>query len=272
MIQSQFVQVGDLNVLYDTAGEGSSPVLLLVHGWASSSRMWHEVMEALAPDFHSIAPDLPGFGESEKPPAGWYALPNFLQFVQEFCDSIQISRAHTVGHSMGGTIALGLAAEAPERVDRLVAVNPVVTGKFRWNVGRFAGSPLRRPLLAAARALWPVAIGPVITWAFQDKMITGPGTRRRREDLAKSTPEAVLSGIRAVATSDVSAHLAAISAPTLVMIGERDSIVPPSEGRLAAGLIGCAKLREFPAGHLLSDEQPEEFVQALREFLLSPHN
>jgi len=268
MIQSQYVKVGGLSVQYDTAGDCGSPVLLFVHGWASSSRMWREAMEALAGDFQCLAPDLPGFGESERPPAGWYTLPNYLRFLHGFCDSLGIRQAHLVGHSMGGTIALGLAADAPERVDRLVAVNPVVTGKVWLNMGRFAGSPLRRAMLTAARALWPVAINPVISWSLQGDLATSPGMRRRREDLAKSAPDAVLSGIRAVVTSDISVRLAAISAPTLVMIGEHDTTVPPSEGRLAADLIGGAALKYFAAGHLPSDEQPDEFAEALREFLL----
>ncbi len=225
-------------------------------------------MARLEDRFYCVAPDLPGFGESAKPRAGWYSLERYLEFVEGFCDSLELPRAHVVGHSMGGMLSLALAADRPQRVDRLVLVNPVVTGNVGLNLGRLANTPIRGVMLAAARLLWPVAINPLLSLALHDRMVTGPGVRRQREDLAKSTADAVLSGIYTVTTRDLSDRLPAVAAPTLVVIGDEDGTVPPSEGILAAGQIVGARLLRLPCGHLPSDEHPDQFAQALREFFV----
>src|SRR3990172_3827194 len=111
------IRTQNLNLHYRVLGVG--PDVLLIHGWASSWRMWQATMESLAPRFRCWALDLAGFGDSDKPSNGWYALPNYTAIACAFAEAAGLERAHLGGHSMGGMIALDLAAAQPGFVRRL---------------------------------------------------------------------------------------------------------------------------------------------------------
>src|SRR5690348_16775638 len=103
---------------------GSGPLLILVHGYLSSHRTWDEVTPSMAERFRVIAPDLPGFGESEKPPASRYEY-GFDAFADSLADvvaALDLGRVSVCGHGLGGSVALTLAAKYPDIVDRLVLV------------------------------------------------------------------------------------------------------------------------------------------------------
>src|SRR5580704_10246529 len=107
---------------------GSGPPLVLVHDYLSSHAAWEDVIDPLARHFHVIAPDLPGFGESEKPPPSRYAY-GFDAFSESLADLIAALRPGRVslcGHAMGGSVALTLAANHAHLVDKLLLVNPLV--------------------------------------------------------------------------------------------------------------------------------------------------
>jgi pimeloyl-ACP methyl ester carboxylesterase len=111
----------------EDSGEGI-PVLLL-HGFPDTSRLWRAQVAALAgAGFRAIAPDLRGRGRSERPADGDYALPTVVRDVTGILDALGVERAHVVGHDWGAGVAWLLAALAPERVDRLVAISVGLPG------------------------------------------------------------------------------------------------------------------------------------------------
>src|SRR5690606_36788273 len=101
---------------------------LIVHGWASSSRMWTHLIAQLAPCVRCCSLELPGCADSDKPEEAWYSIPNFTRLLHEFIHMHGLAHARVVSHSMGGMIVLNLAASHPDVVEPLVAINPVVTG------------------------------------------------------------------------------------------------------------------------------------------------
>src|SRR5215207_3686439 len=107
------------------AGVGNGPALVLIHGFLTSHMTFDEVIDALAARFHVIAPDLPGFGESEKPnPARYaYGIETFAEAIADLIAAFDIGRASILGHSMGGAVALTLAGAHAELVHRLVLVD-----------------------------------------------------------------------------------------------------------------------------------------------------
>jgi pimeloyl-ACP methyl ester carboxylesterase len=129
-----------LSVLVEGAG---TPVLLL-HGYPDSSRLWrHQLPELVRAGFRAIAPDLRGFGESDRPPAVEdYAMAKSIADVTALLDALEVDRAHIVGHDWGAGLAWALAALVPERVDRLVVMS--------------VGHPntLRQPSLAQREKAW----------------------------------------------------------------------------------------------------------------------
>ncbi len=261
-----FVDVGGRRLGYVEAGPPESPAVVFLHGWASSSRMWRATQRALAPAFHSVAFDLPGHGVSDKPAWEWYTITNFAEMVRQGSRALGLRRMAMVGHSMGGTIALELASEPGTEVERLVLVNPVVSGQ----VSQLA-RPLRetwmRPVIGVSRRLWPVA----------SRLLTRPPASvrsrlpdhilRNGEDLAQTTADSALGSIRAVLEWDVRSRLEEVQAPTLVVVGDSDRTVPPREGLLAARRIRGARVAHLLAGHHPSDEAPAAFQAALASFL-----
>jgi pimeloyl-ACP methyl ester carboxylesterase len=252
---------------YREAGRQGGAVVF-IHGWASSSRMWLGVMEALAGERRCVALDLPGHGQSAKPAVGWYSLPNFVSVTYGLAAALQACPATLVGHSLGGTIALEYALRYPQDVERLVLVNPVVTGRLQFNLHWLTRRMPGRALMTLARRLWPRLATRIQQGLVQDRLRLAPEgyARRNLEDLTLASVDALLGSARA-ARHDLSPCLDGIRAPTLVVVGSRDLTVPPEEGRRAARKIPGARLVELPTDHHPGDETPDEFVSALRGFL-----
>ncbi len=266
-MQSQTICISKLNLCYRTLGRG--PDVLFLHGWASSGRMWRATMEALAGQFRCWAVDLAGFGDSDKPTNGWYALPNYTATVRQFAETVGLQRPHVVGHSMGGMIALDLAASHPEWVRRLVVINPVVTGQIRLPLPPLSKRPARLPMLALARRAWPSAVRFAVEHPAGAVRSAGSLLRNAR-DMAKATVDSAFGGLQAIADYDTTPRLGRICAPTLVFVGEHDPAVSPAQGRLAAARIPNARLEAWPGGHHVFDERPAEFRALLSDFLAAP--
>jgi pimeloyl-ACP methyl ester carboxylesterase len=113
--------------------EGAGPVVLLLHGFPDSSHVWrHQVPALVDAGMRVVAPDLRGFGESDRPEAvADYALTHSIADMLAVLDALEIERAHVVGHDFGAPIAWSLAAFAPERVDRVVAMSVGHPNTFR---------------------------------------------------------------------------------------------------------------------------------------------
>jgi pimeloyl-ACP methyl ester carboxylesterase len=121
-VRSAHVLAGPYRLRYLEAGSGSP--LVLVHGLGShAAQDWGRLIAPLGRRFHVYAPDLPGFGESERPAAADYSIPMQVEAVRAFMDEKGIRRARVAGISMGGWIVSRLAGEHPERVERLVVVD-----------------------------------------------------------------------------------------------------------------------------------------------------
>src|SRR5260221_974861 len=125
----QTTLVNGWRIHYDVQGAG--PDIVFVHGWASSSKMWAGLVPPLAADYRCWSLDLPGFGDSDKPAPLWYSIPNYTALILAFARQQGLGPLRVVGHSMGGLITLDLGARHPEQSARLVAINPVITGRPR---------------------------------------------------------------------------------------------------------------------------------------------
>jgi pimeloyl-ACP methyl ester carboxylesterase len=115
-----FKSINGINVYYDFAGSGK-PVVLL-HGWGGQAESFKSVFYNLSRAYSVYVLDLPGFGKSDNPPEPW-AIKNYAQFIIDFMNLIGLERASLIGHSFGGRISIMLAANSPERVDKLILVD-----------------------------------------------------------------------------------------------------------------------------------------------------
>jgi pimeloyl-ACP methyl ester carboxylesterase len=262
-------------VTYRVAGSG--PVLLLVHGVTNSSQTWERVAPLLSERFTVLAPDLLGHGESATP-RGDYSLGAHAAGIRDVLTALGHERVTVVGHSLGGGIAMQFAYQFPERCERLVLVSsgglgrevhlllraaalpgadfvlPLMTSPQLIGIGKGVGSLLRRARLAPSGDLAVLAQG----FASLDNA----GSRQA----FLHTVRAVIDpGGQRVSANDRLA-LAALM-PTLIVWGERDSIIPLAHGEAAHEAMPGSRLEVFPdAGHMPHDRDPERFAAVLTQF------
>ncbi len=261
------LSIDGLRIHYQSVGRG--PAVLLIHGWASSWRLWARTMSRLAQSgYQAWAVDLIGFGESDKPGNGWYTLRQFTATLAELCDRLDISRPALVGHSMGGAIALSLALQREARALALAA--PVVNGELSLSLRLLLTSPMARRLFRWMRKqAFFSALGDM-RLAAAPGLFRNPVRRRNHQDLRATTVNAAVGSLRAVAESNLEDRLPNLRVPTLVIVGERDLTVSPEQGKLAARLVLGSRLVSWPdAGHQLIDERGDEFDALLIDHLFT---
>ena len=261
-MEPKTLPVDGLLVHYQVVGQG--PDVVFVHGWGASRRMWWQMTDALAEHYRCWSLDLPGCGNSDKPVDHWYSIPNFTALLRGFMVGHGLRRVRLVGHSMGGMISLNLAARHPELIERLVAINPVVTGNT--HLKRLAHPGTRRKVLQWLLQVSPRVLEPLLTTGSALRVNGVHHIRRRTEDFFKVPPSALLSSGKAILAYDLTPQLPRIDAPTLVIVGDRDLNVPATEGRLAVRQIRGARLHVMRAGHMATDDRPAEVVHQLRGF------
>ena len=252
---------------------GEGPPLVLIHDLFVSHLEWHRVLAQLSLHFRVFAPDLPGFGESEKPSSSRYpyGISSFAEAMVDMIAGLELGRVSVLGHSLGGAVAITLAAEHPELVDRLVLVD-AMSYPFRLDLKhRLQLVPLIGGLL------WKQLFGRGAFRRYFRDIVFSPGFPMPLEQvdryyehfnspLGRESAYAVLQAIRD--TRPIVARLTRITAPTLVMWGREDRMLPPSFGqRLAREIVG-ARLDVLDTGHAPHEERPEEFVRSVSRFLL----
>lgn len=248
-VTETLLELDDQPVFLRRAGEDAVPTIFL-HGIPTSSFDW------LAPlaQGGGIAADLPGFGRSGKRGDLDYSLAGHVRFLGRLLDLLQLDRVRLCGHDWGAAVALGWAAEQPRRVDRLVIVNAIpLLGGFRWRgpfrlvrmpvVGPVAVGSAWKPILRQVSRRASATPGPMPD-AFVASVAEGfdLGTERATRLLLRNAEPEVLAR--------AGTNLGAITAPALVVWGERDPWIPARFGSGYAAALGDATLELVPdAGH-----------------------
>ncbi len=262
-------------VAYIEAGTG--PVLLLVHGIGGTFENWQAVIEPLARRHTIVAPDLPGHGGSA-PAAGDYSIGAFASGLRDLLITLGHERATLVGHSLGGGIAMQLAYQFPELVERLVLVSsgglgpevsPVLRAAALPGADLFIAATARTASTAGAvvrRGLAAVGLRPSEDVAVVARGYASLADRERRAAFLATVRAVISSRGQRVDASD-RLYLAA-DMPVLIMWGERDPIIPVGHGERAHEAIPGSRLEIFDGvGHLPQLETPWRFVAVLERFL-----
>jgi pimeloyl-ACP methyl ester carboxylesterase len=269
-------------------GNARKPPLLLVHGGRDHCRNWDWAAQALRDDWHVIAPDLRGHGDSQWSPDGSYTMAGYLYDLAQLVHQQRLAPVTLVGHSLGGNIALRYAGIYPDAVAKIVAIEGV-------------GPP--RDVLAE-RAARPIAER-MDAWIREQRALSGRLPRRyasiedafhrmqeeNRHLTAEQARHLTVHGVNRnedgtyswkfdnyvrawppydMAGRDIQALWSRITCPTLLLYGEESaSGDPAADGRARhfrnARIVGVPK-----AGHWLHHDQLDEFLRVVREFLASP--
>jgi len=263
-----FLNLRELEFYYETAGDPADPPLLILSGLTDYIAKCEWQMSALAADFYVITFDNRGAGRSAQPPAG-YSAADMADDAAAILDALGIPAVHVFGFSMGGMIALNFVLRHPGRVRRL-ALGCTTAG------GRLLVRPEPRVMESLVN---PVTCGDPRQdfynglWISLGDLAQGesPELVERLADLAVANPQTPVGyagQLAAVLTHDVADRLGEICAPTLVLHGTADRLIPVENGRLLAEHIPGARLTLYPdAGHLFFIERAAEVNRDLCDFL-----
>jgi 3-oxoadipate enol-lactonase len=232
---------------YVEQGSGNAR-LLFVHGWQADRTVWSDVISALAPAVRSVAVDLRGSGSSNGA-RGPHNLKRFAADLHELIDALGIGPVVVVAHSMGATVALRLAVDAPETVGGLILIAPVPASGAGF-------SPQGAGYLRAT-AGDPVAARKWLSGMFAGEH--GAILDRVCVAAAKTPRDAALEGFESWANADFAEATRTISAPAIVIAPERDN--PEMYQRKVAALLPNARFVLLPdCGHYAILERPDEIV------------
>jgi pimeloyl-ACP methyl ester carboxylesterase len=238
------IVIGGGLIHYEAFGHGEP--ILFIHGWLGSWRYWMRTMEALASDYRTYALDLWGFGDSDKSKER-YSVADYTTLIHDFMDQLGIVKASLVGHSLGAVVALHFATEYPAFVSRLAIVSlPATSDAINGRLLDFASNSV------LAKMFW---------W----RQITHKEVQQEAEKMAANV---IALSVQSTFEIDARVLIERVRQPTLVIYGEKDSVVDPEPTRILNGErhslrpIGLAESKHFP---ML--EEANKFNRLLKDFL-----
>lgn len=249
----RYIEIDGIRTRYRRLGDG--PEVLILHGWGARIEAVSPIVDALAGGCAVCAVDLPGCGETGPPPRQPWGVADYAGWTRALIVGLGLARPSIVGHSRGATIALKLAAEHPELVDKLILIDaagikhrPTLAQRRRVARAKLAKHGSR--LLGAAGERW------------RERVIVRNGSRDYI-DAGEMRPTLVK-----LVNEDVTGLLASVRASTLLIWGENDDATPLSDGETMQRLIPDAGLVVFEgAGHFAYLDQPRRFAVIASHFL-----
>ena len=263
-------------------GPTNGPIAILVHGWSSSSFTWAPIIPALNRRYRCIAVDLPGFGRSPAPVAP-PTIAGYADLIGQIIERFSDRPVLVLGHSMGGQIAATVSLRHPMLIDRMVLLNPSLSGRLSTRVNL-----LLKPHVWAEQYRfleWLIYILAQTPLDYTDRLLKPTnfaeraGARVSPEDYRRIRADARRRGqgrmraacFIAMEKGDLRAQLAAIETPALVLWGAEDNIVPLRDAGAVAADWPAADLRILPnAAHWPQFEQTDATLRHIAQFLGLP--
>ncbi|MBX9886167.1 MAG: alpha/beta hydrolase [Novosphingobium sp.] len=253
--------------LRDT-GPRDARALILLHGFGASLDTWEPWAKALAVRYRVIRIDLPGFGLTGPDPTGDYSDARTLAVLAGLMDQLALPRATLIGNSLGGRFAWEFTARFAQRVDKLVLISPDGFASPGFAYGKAPEVPLLLEAMpwVGPRSLIRANLAPA--WAHPEALPDTVLTRYRDMLLAPGVRRAILDRTRQTVLTDPAPRLRSIAAPTLLLWGEQDQMIPVRNAQDYLRLIPHARLVRLPGmGHVPFEESPATALPALERFL-----
>jgi len=261
-MKQDFVKVNGHRVRFLEDGVSKSKHVLFLHGLGASAERWGKVIPIFAKHFHVVAPDIIGFGYSDKPEVN-YTIPFFVDFVKGFANSLGMEHLNLVGASLGGHIAAELAITSKNMIEKLVLVTPAGIMKESTPVLNYYIAAALYPTFETAKKAFaqmagnPNAVDVVYAKDFVNRM-----------QLPNAKYAFMSSVIGSKSAPNLSGRLDGIKAPTLIVWGERDGMIPVRyAGKFQREIKGSQLAIIESSGHTPYFEKPEVFSDAILEFL-----
>jgi pimeloyl-ACP methyl ester carboxylesterase len=279
-VHHRTVDVDGLKIFYREAGPTGAPTLLLLHGFPSASHMFRDLIPLLADRFHLVAPDLPGFGQSEQPPRGSfvYSFDNLAKVIDRFTEIANLKRYAIYVFDYGAPVGFRLAVKHPERITAIVTQNgnaylEGVSGAFNpiqayWKEPTQANRDALRGFLAPETTLFQYTQGvsdPSLVSpdgrSLDDFYLARPGNAEIQLDLFLDYQSNV------AAYGDFQSYFRKHQPPLLAVWGRNDPFFIPPGAEAFARDIPNAEIRFFDTGHFALETHAREIALAMRDFL-----
>jgi pimeloyl-ACP methyl ester carboxylesterase len=250
-----FIEIDGLKIYYESKGEGVSVILL--HGWGGQALSFKPVFDFLVKSHSVYVLDLPGFGRSNTPPHTWGTF-DYASFIAKFFTKLGITKAHIIGHSFGGRIAIVLAANFPEVVDKLILVN---------SAGIRPKRTIKYYIFITIAKIGKILLSPKIWGKYGEHIknalyyLVGSEDYRNAGELRDVLVKVVNEDLRDL--------LHRIDVPTLLVWGDKDKKTPLLHARIMEEKIKNARLVVLKnAGHFSYLDDFPQFCRIISEFLI----
>jgi pimeloyl-ACP methyl ester carboxylesterase len=263
------VQLDGLIIAYREIGSG--PPVLLLHGWPTSSFLWREVMLPIGRRNRVLAPDLPGFGASDKPLGIRYGFEFFARTIDQFLAAAGVDQLSIGVHDLGGPIGLHWALQHPERMTKLALLNTLVYPELSaaaLEFVRLCSTPGLREQLTSADGLGSVMrLGLANEDKLSDEVLAAVTEPFSSRDARRALAQAGI-GLEPEGFVEIARRLPSLDIPIRIVYGERDRILPDVADTMArvARDLPQAVVTALPAGHFLQEEAPEVVGELLASF------
>lgn len=250
----------DAEINYQTFGNANQSAVVFSNSLGTKYSMWQPQIDALKDDFFIICYDTRGHGASSAP-QGPYTIDQLGQDVINLLDHLNVKKANFCGISMGGLTGQWLAIHKPEYFNHVVVCNTAakIGQQQAWN---------DRAKLVREQGLQPIAATAATRW-FTERFIQSQAAivESLSNDLAAGSAEGYASCCEALAKADLRENLKSITVPVLVIAGQQDPVTTVADGQFIVDRIANSQLFEINASHISNIECPEEFTQAVRQFI-----
>lgn len=275
------VKVDGVNVFYREAGPKDAPTILLLHGFPTSSQMFRNLIPLLADRYHVIAPDYPGYGQSDMPPMDrfTYSFDNLARVVDKFTEAIGVTKYALYVQDYGAPVGFRLAAAHPERVSAIVvqngnAYNEGIDNEFwapiktYWADKSEANGAKLRPLFEIGATKWQYAEGArdvqrisPDAWTVDQAYMDRPGNKDIQLELFYSY------GSNPGHYPAWQAYFRKHQPPMLIVWGKNDKIFPPAGAHPYLRDLPKAELHLLDTGHFALEEDSAAIGKLMRSFL-----
>ena len=276
---SRFMTLPDgVGVHYRDQGKADAPPIVMVHGFAANLDAWEPWVARLGRDHRIVTLDLPAHGLTTTPPGYQVSTAGQVEVVDQLTRALRIDRFALAGNSMGGGVAWNYALAHPERVGALILVDsagmppPAKAGAKKRDGPPAVFVIMRNPVgRAILKRIDPRPLAtPGLKQAYIDRSLVTPALVDRYVELARAPGhrELLLSAQTRPRSPVTPAAFQAIRAPTLVLHGEADTVIPVEAGKALAAAIPGAKLIVYPGvGHVPMEQIPDRSAADVRAFL-----
>ncbi len=265
---ADYLDVDGLRLHVRESGSPNAPAVILIHGFGSSLHTWESWATGLSDNYRVIRYDLPGFGLTGADPTGDYSEERGMHVLAALMDKLSVRRASLIGNSIGGRLVWQFAARYPDRVDKLVLISPDGFASPGYEYGKAPEVPLMARMMkyVLPRTFLKANLAP----AYAEPRRLTDATVNRYYDLmlAPGVRGAMIARMEQTRLEPPEPMLAAIKAPTLLLWGQQDHLIPVSNSADYVKAMPDATLVILPnLGHVPQEEDPSSSLSPVRAFL-----